>query len=117
MFSQYRAQPKDKPKEEPAAKPVTNNIAAEEGLLEINAIHGQPQPPEGYNQIPMAVEDQEKTTFITERGLYCYMVMPFGLKNAGSTYQRLVNQMFKDQVGKTMEVYIDDMVVKSAMKS
>ncbi|XP_016652621.1 PREDICTED: RNA-directed DNA polymerase homolog [Prunus mume] len=71
----------------------------------------------GYNQIPMAVEDQEKTTFITERGLYCYMVMPFGLKNAGSTYQRLVNQMFKDQLGKTMEVYIDDMVVKSAVKT
>ncbi|CAL2240538.1 unnamed protein product [Prunus armeniaca] len=65
----------------------------------------------------MAVEDQEKTTFIFECGLYCYTVMPFGLKNAGSTHQRLVNQMFKDQVGKTMEVYIDDMAVKSAMKS
>ncbi|XP_070682894.1 uncharacterized protein [Malus domestica] len=67
----------------------------------------------GYNQIPMAVEDQEKTAFITERGLYCYTVMPFGLKNAGSTYQRLVNKMFKNQIGNTMEVYIDDMVVKS----
>lgn len=67
----------------------------------------------GYNQIPMAPEDQEKTTFISERGLYCYTVMPFGLKNAGATYQRLINRMFKEQLGKTMEAYIDDMVVKS----
>ena len=47
-----------------------------------------------YNQIQMAKEDQEKTAFITSQGLYCYRVMPFGLKNAGATYQRLVNQMF-----------------------
>ena len=67
----------------------------------------------GYNQIPMAVEDQEKTAFITECGLYCYTVMPFRLKNVDSTYQRLVNKMFKNQIGSTMEVYIDDMVVKS----
>ena len=49
----------------------------------------------GYNQILMAEEDQEKTAFVTNQGLYCYRVMPFGLKNAGATYQRLVNQMFK----------------------
>ncbi|MBW1279398.1 reverse transcriptase family protein, partial [Escherichia coli] len=67
----------------------------------------------GYNQILMASEDREKTAFITDRGIYCYKVMPFGLKNAGATYQRLVNKMFKDQLGKTMEVYIDDMLVKS----
>ena len=48
----------------------------------------------GYNQIQMAEEDQEKTAFITSQGLYSYRVMPFGLKNAGATYQRLVNQMF-----------------------
>ena len=47
-----------------------------------------------YNQIEMAKEDQEKTAFITNQGLYCYRVMPFGLKNAGAMYQRLVNQMF-----------------------
>ena len=47
-----------------------------------------------YNQIRMAKEDQEKTSFITSQGLYCYKVMPFGLKNAGATYQRLVNKMF-----------------------
>ena len=48
----------------------------------------------GYNQIKMAEEDQEKTTFITSQWLYCYKVMPLGLKNAGATYQRLVNKMF-----------------------
>ncbi|XP_074314546.1 uncharacterized protein LOC141649764 [Silene latifolia] len=67
----------------------------------------------GYNQIKMHPQDQEKTAFMSERGIYCYNVMPFGLKNVGSTYQRLVNKMFKQQIGKTMEVYIDDMVVKS----
>src|SRR6187397_3237078 len=67
----------------------------------------------GYNQILMHKDDQEKTAFITSQGIYCYKVMPFGLKNAGATYQRLVNKMFEDQLGETMEVYIDDMLVKS----
>ena len=66
-----------------------------------------------YNQIQMAEEDQEKTAFITNQGLYCYRVMPFGLKNAGATYQRLVNQMFEKLIGRNMEVYVDDMLVKS----
>ena len=57
--------------------------------------------------------DAEKATFITPHGLFCYNVMPFGLKNAGATYQRLVNKMFRPLLGKTMEVYIDDMLVKS----
>ena len=67
----------------------------------------------GYHQIKMHPPDVEKTSFITERGLYCYKVMPFGLKNAGATCQRLVNKMIKKMIGKTMEVYIDDMLVKS----
>ena len=57
--------------------------------------------------------DVKNTSFIMERGLYYYKVMPFGLKNTGATYQRLVNKMFKEIIGKTMEVYIDDMLVKS----
>ena len=57
--------------------------------------------------------DQEHTFFITDRGLYCYIEMPFGLLSAGATYQRLVNKMFKDQIGKIMELYVDDMLVKS----
>nr|XP_023896291.1 uncharacterized protein LOC112008185 [Quercus suber] len=67
----------------------------------------------GYNQIKMADEDQEKTAFITSQGLYCYNVMPFGLKNAGATYQKLVNKMFVKQIGRNMEVYVDDMLIKS----
>ena len=67
----------------------------------------------GYNQISMDPGDQEKTSFVTTQGTYCYRVMPFGLKNAGATYQRLVNRMFQKQIGMTMEVYIDDMLVKS----
>ena len=70
----------------------------------------------GYNQIKMAEEDQEKTAFITSQGLYCYKVMPFRLKNAGATYQRLVNKMFNRQIGRNMEVYMDDMFVKSKEK-
>ena len=66
-----------------------------------------------YNQISMDLDDQEKTSFVTGQGTYCYRVMPFGLKKAGATYQRLVNRMFQKQIGTTMEVYIDDMVVKS----
>ena len=62
----------------------------------------------------MDPDDQEKTPFVTGQGTYCYRVMPFGLKNAGTTYQRLVNRMFQKQIGTSMEVYIDDMLVKSA---
>ena len=67
----------------------------------------------GYNQISMDPSDQEKTSFVTAQGTYCYRVMPFGLKNARATYQRLVNRMFQKQISATMEVYIDDMLVKS----
>ena len=67
----------------------------------------------GYNQINMDLDDQEKTSFVIGQGTYCYRVMPFGLKNAGATYQRLVNGMFQKQIGTTIEVYIDDMLVKS----
>ncbi|XP_074327297.1 uncharacterized protein LOC141665218 [Apium graveolens] len=67
----------------------------------------------GYNQISMYDPDQEHTSLITDRGLYYYIGMPFGLINAGATYQRLVNMMFKNQIGRTMEVYVDDMLVKS----
>ena len=68
-------------------------------------------PYSGYNKTPMYEPDEEHTSFITDQD--CYKVMPFGLKNAGTTYQRLVNGMFKDLIGKLMEVYVDDMLVKS----
>ena len=67
----------------------------------------------GYNQISMGPSDQEKTSFVISQGTYCYRVMPFELKNAGATYQTLVNGMFQKQIGTFMEAYIDDMLVKS----
>jgi hypothetical protein len=70
---------------------------------------------QGYHQIALTIEDRKKTAFITPLGVYCYKVMSFGLKNAGATYQRMVTKMFKDQSGRTMEIYIDDMVVKSKL--
>ena len=66
-----------------------------------------------YHQIPLALDDQDKTVFVTPIGNYYYKVMPFGLKNAGSTYQRMITRMFEPQLSKNIEVYIDDMVVKS----
>ena len=68
---------------------------------------------QGYHQIPLALVDQEKTTFVMPTGNYHYKVMPFGLKNVGLTYQRMMTKMFEPQLGKNIEVYIDDMVVKS----
>ena len=66
-----------------------------------------------YHQIPLALADQEKIVFLTPTSNYHYRVMLFGLKNVGSTYQRMVTRMFKSQLGKNVEVYIDNMVVKS----
>ncbi|KAL0444418.1 UNVERIFIED_CONTAM: Retrovirus-related Pol polyprotein from transposon opus [Sesamum latifolium] len=71
---------------------------------------------QGYNLIKLAKNDQEKTNFITERGLYCINIMPFGLKNVGATYQRMVNKIFAHQIGRNMKIYVDDMLVKSQQK-
>ena len=67
----------------------------------------------GYHQIPMHPPGVEKTSFITPHELFCYNVMPYELKNVDATYQRLVTKMFRPLLGKTMEVYIDDMLMKS----
>jgi len=67
----------------------------------------------GYNQIPMATSDMNKTAFITDDANYFYKVMPFGLKNTEATYQRLMDKVFSHLMGKCVEVYVDDMVVKS----
>ena len=61
----------------------------------------------------MALKDMEKTSFITEWGIYCYRVMPFGLKNAEATYQRAATTLFHDMMHRDVEVYVDDMIVKS----
>ncbi|KAL0416050.1 UNVERIFIED_CONTAM: Transposon Tf2-12 polyprotein [Sesamum latifolium] len=67
----------------------------------------------GYNQIRMAPADEELTAFRTPKGIYCYKVMPFGLKNAGATYQRAMQRIFDDMLHKNVECYVDDLVVKS----
>ena len=66
----------------------------------------------GYNQIKMKEDDQERTSFVTSQGLFYYKVMLFGLKNAGATYQRLMNKMFTHQIGRNVKVDVDDMLVK-----
>ncbi|KAM1666584.1 hypothetical protein ACFX2K_046163 [Malus domestica] len=71
----------------------------------------------GYNQIRMALEDEELTAFRTPKGIYCYKVMPFGLKNAGATYQRVMQNIFNDMLHKNVECYVDDVVVKTKKRS
>ena len=70
-----------------------------------------------YNQIQMAPEDEEHTTFITDKGIYCYKVMLFNLKNVRATYQWLVNKLFKAQIERNMEVYVDDILMKNLQTS
>ena len=84
----------------------------------VDAIVGHPRMSfldafQGYHQIPLALDDQEKTAFVIPIGNYHYKIMPFGLKNAGVTYQRMMTKMFEPQLGKNIEIYIDDMVVKA----
>jgi hypothetical protein len=67
----------------------------------------------GYNQIRLKVEDEDKMAFITPHGVYCYRMMPFGLKNARATYQRCMQACLKEQIGRNVEVYVDDIVIKS----
>ena len=70
-----------------------------------------------YHQIPLALDNQENIAFVTPARNYHYKVMSFGLKNVGSTYQRMMTKMFEPQLYKSIKVYIDDMVVKSKMVS
>jgi hypothetical protein len=65
----------------------------------------------GYNEIKLKKQDEEKTAFITPYGVFCYQVMPFGLKNAGATYQRMMQNCLRSQIGRNIQVYIDDVVI------
>jgi hypothetical protein len=71
----------------------------------------------GYHQIKMKESDQLSTSFITPFGMYCYITMPFGLRNAGATYQRCMNHVFREHIDRTVEAYIDDIVVKTRKAS
>jgi len=66
-----------------------------------------------YKRIKMHPSDENKIAFTTGCAIYCYKVMPFGLKNVGATFQRMVNEVFKERIRNTMEVYVVDMLVKS----
>ena len=69
----------------------------------------------GYHQVFMAKEDEPKTAFITPMGTYCYTRMPFGLKNAGATFTRLITKVLAGQLGRNVEAYVDDIVIKSKL--
>ena len=82
----------------------------------VDATYGHPRMSfldafQGYHQIALAFEDQEKTTFISPNPNYHYIVMPFG--HAGATYQRMMTWMFRNKIMRTVDVYIDDMMFKS----
>ena len=67
----------------------------------------------GYHQIKMKESDLLATSFITPFGMYCYVTMPFGHRNAGATYQRCMLHVFRDHIGRIIEAYVDDIIVKS----
>jgi hypothetical protein len=71
----------------------------------------------GYHQCWMAKEDEEKTSFITPFGTFCFVRMPEGLKNAGSTFTRMTGTVFKPQIGKNIQAYVDDLIVKSSSRA
>jgi hypothetical protein len=67
----------------------------------------------GYHQIARPPDDKDKTAFITPHGIYCYKVMTFGLKNSRATYQKAIQKCLKTQIGKNIEAYVDDVVIKT----
>ncbi|PKI48641.1 hypothetical protein CRG98_030969 [Punica granatum] len=92
----------------PRIDQLVDSIAGNELLTFMDAYSG-------YNQIRMHSTDEEHTVFYTDNGVCCYKVMPFKLKNVGATYQRLVNRMFVKKLGRHVEAYMDDMIVKSLL--
>ena len=89
-------------------------------LIDATAGHGMLSFIDGFNgcnQIKMHKDDTSNVSFITDLCIFCYLIMAFGLKNAGATYQILVNKMFKHLIGKTMKIYVDAMLVKSLNKA
>jgi hypothetical protein len=100
-----KACPKD-PFPLPRIDQVIDSIAGCELLSFVDAYSG-------FHQIPLYQPDQIKTSFITPYGAYCYLTMPFGLRNAGTTYQRCMQKCLHDQIDKNMQVYVDDVVIKT----
>jgi hypothetical protein len=94
----------------PRINQIVESIAGCETLSFLDAYSG-------YHQIKMKEFDQLATSFITPFGMYCYTTMPFGLRNAGATYQRCMNHVFGEHIGGTVEAYVDDIVVKTRKAS
>ncbi|XP_073151889.1 uncharacterized protein [Henckelia pumila] len=90
----------------PRIDQLVDSIAGHELLSFLDAY-------QGYHQIPLAKEDKNKVSSVTSTRTYCYVVMPFGLKNSGATYLRLMDRVFEQQIGKNIEVYVDDILVKT----
>jgi hypothetical protein len=90
----------------PRIDQIIDSTAGCEKLCFLNAYSG-------YNQIRLKVEDQEKTTFITPLGVFCYNTMPFGLKNAGATYQRCMQACLKSQIGRNIDIVVKTREVKT----
>ncbi|XP_071695089.1 uncharacterized protein [Rutidosis leptorrhynchoides] len=90
--------------------------------LKVESLHAFPykcflDAAKGYHQIPMAKEDADKTAFHTGKGIFSYIMMPFGLINAGATYQRLIDTAFEKQIGRNLEAYVDDLEMKKLLKT
>ena len=100
-----KACPKD-PFPLPRIDQIIDATAGHDSLCFLDAYYG-------YHQIKMAEPDQAATAFITPYGPFCFNTMPFGLKNAGATYQRMIQTCLANQIGKTVEAYVDDVVVKT----
>nr|GEX44941.1 reverse transcriptase domain-containing protein [Tanacetum cinerariifolium] len=92
-------------------------LAASNGMEGPLVIEAEIDAYKGYHQIQLAEADEEKTAFHIGQGVYCYTKMPFGLKNAGAIYQRLMDKAFEGQVGQNIEAYVDDLVIKSHTKA
>jgi hypothetical protein len=109
MCIDYTSLNKACPKDEyplPRIYQIVNSTASCELLSFLDAYSG-------YHQISLAVDDEEKTAFITLFGIFCYTKMAFELKNGGATYQKCVHTVLESQIGRNVEAYIDDIVVKS----
>ncbi|XP_071704823.1 uncharacterized protein [Rutidosis leptorrhynchoides] len=96
-----------------------DNYPLPEIYLKVESLHAFPSKcfldaARGYHQIPMAQEDIDKTAFHTGKGIFSYIMMPFGLINAGTTYQRLIDTAFEKQIGPNLDAYVDNLVIKSA---
>jgi hypothetical protein len=107
MCVDYTSLNKHCPKDPFPLPHIDQIIDATSGCARLSFLDAYP----GYNQIKLKKEDEEKTAFITPYGVFCYQVMPFGLKNAGATYQRMMQNCLRSQIGRNIQAYNDDIII------